>query len=66
MPSKKMIRSKRGDTKIENIEKQYGVDFGVRGDMRLDTYLEIKGYPSMSKAIRDLGSQKDSGNKKRK
>ena len=37
------FRKKRGDTKIKTIEKKYGVDFGVRGDMKLDTFLDKKG-----------------------
>ena len=44
--------AKRFDTKISTIEKQYGVDLGVRGDMKLGTYLEEKGYPSLSKMLK--------------
>lgn len=43
------IVAKRSDTKISTIEKQYGVDLGVRGDMKLGTYLREKGYPSLSR-----------------
>jgi len=50
------FRKKRGDTKIKTIEKKYGVDFGVRGDMKLDTFLDKKGYPSLSKAVRSVNS----------
>ena len=42
------LREKRGDTNIETIEKQYVVNFGVRGDMHLDTLLEKKGYNSLN------------------
>ena len=45
------IRRKREDTMIKNIEKKYDVDFGVRGDMKLGTYLKEKGLPSLSKAL---------------
>ncbi|MFA5413249.1 MAG: hypothetical protein WC348_01785 [Patescibacteria group bacterium] len=45
------IRKKREDTLIKNIEKKYNVDFGVRDDMKLGTYLREKGLPSLSKAI---------------
>lgn len=45
------IKRKRGDTLIGNIEKQYGVDFNVRSDMKLGSYLKQKGLPSMSKAL---------------
>lgn len=43
--------TKRFDTKISTIEKQYGVDLGVRGDMKLGNYLKEKGYPSLSKML---------------
>lgn len=42
------LREKRGDTYVETIERQYGVDFNVRGDMHLDTLLEKKGYDSLN------------------
>ena len=43
---------KRFDTKISTIEKQYGVDLGVRSDMKLGNYLKEKGYPSLSKMLK--------------
>jgi hypothetical protein len=43
--------TKRFDTKISTIEKQYGVDLGVRGDTKLGNYLKDKGYPSLSKML---------------
>lgn len=43
--------AKRFDTKISTIEKQYDVDLGVRGDMKLGNYLKEKGYPSLSKML---------------
>lgn len=45
------FRKKRNDTKIGNIEKQYGVNFGVRSDMKLGTYLKNEGFSSLSKAL---------------
>lgn len=33
------LRDKRDDTLMRTIEKQYGRDFNVRGDMQLGTYL---------------------------
>lgn len=42
------LREKRGDTYVRTIEKQYGVDFRVRGDMHLDTLLEQKGVASLN------------------
>ena len=44
--------AKRFDTKISTIEKQYGVDLGVRGDMKLGNYLKEKGYPSLSRMLK--------------
>jgi len=52
MPERKdQFRQKRSDTKIETIEKQYGVDFDVRSDMKLGNYLKEKGFSSLSKAL---------------
>ncbi|XOA43046.1 MAG: hypothetical protein ACKKMO_01060 [Candidatus Nealsonbacteria bacterium] len=48
---KSQFKRKRSDTKIGTIEKQYGVDFGVRDDMKLGNYLKKKGFPSLSKAL---------------
>jgi hypothetical protein len=45
--------TKRFDTKVSTIEKTYGIDLGVRGDMKLGNYLKEKGYPSLSKLLRD-------------
>lgn len=42
------LRAKRGDTHVSTIEKQYGIDFGVRDDMHLDTLLEKKGVDSLN------------------
>lgn len=44
--------AKRFDTKISTVEKQYGVDLGVRGDMKLGNYLKKQGYPSLSKMLK--------------
>ena len=46
------FRQKRSDTKIETVEKQYGKDFGVRGDMKLGTFLEKKGYKSLTQLLK--------------
>lgn len=42
------LREKRGDTKVQTIEKKYGVDLKVRGDTQLDTLLNRKGYDSLN------------------
>ena len=51
------FQRKRGDTLIKNVEKTYKVDFKVRGDTKLSTYLKKEGLPSLSKAL-----EKVSGN----
>jgi len=45
------LRQKRGDTHVGNIEREYGVDFGVRSDMRLDTLREKTGLNSIEDLI---------------
>lgn len=45
------IRQKRSDTKVGTVEKQYGVNFGVRSDMKLGTLLKKKGIPSFSRLL---------------
>ena len=45
------LREKRGDTHVETIEKIYGADFGVRGDMHLDTLLERRNKQSLNDLI---------------
>lgn len=36
---------------MEKIEKIYGKDFEVRSDMKLETFLEKAGYPSLAKML---------------
>jgi len=45
------LRAKRGDTKIGTIEHRYGLDLGVRNDMRWDTYKEKTGVASINDLI---------------
>lgn len=45
--------AKRFDTKISTIEKQYGLELGVNGNMKLGNYLKAKGYPSLSKMLKN-------------
>lgn len=52
--TKHQFPRKRGDTKIGTIEKQYDVNFGVRSDTKLSTYLKNKGLPSLSKALKKV------------
>ena len=46
------LRAKRGDTLVGTIEKQYGVDLGVRGVMVLDTLKERTGMASLNDILR--------------
>lgn len=46
-------RSIRSDTKIGTVEKRYGVNLGVRPDMKLGKFLKEKGYPSLSRILSD-------------
>ena len=57
MKKQNQFRRKRGDTKIGSIEKQYGVDFKVRSDMKLSTYLKNTGAPSMSNALKKINAK---------
>jgi hypothetical protein len=45
------LRQKRSDTKVETIEKQYGIDLHVRGDMQIGTYLDREGIPSLNDLV---------------
>jgi hypothetical protein len=45
------FRTKRWDTKIWTLEKEYGIDLGVRSDMKLSTYLWKNWFPSLEKLI---------------
>jgi hypothetical protein len=45
------LREKRGDTHVSSIEEKYDRDFGVRGDMHLETLLEREGVDSLNDLI---------------
>lgn len=47
------LRDKRDDTHIGTIEKQYGIDLGVRSDMHLGTYLEVHKIKSLNDLMKD-------------
>ena len=51
--SKGTYRPIRNDTKIGTIEKKYNVDLGVRSDMNIGSFLTKKGYPSLSKMLKN-------------
>ena len=46
-----LLRDKRDDALIKNIEKQYGLDLGVRGDMKLGTYLKENKIKSLNDLV---------------
>ncbi|MFA4974269.1 MAG: hypothetical protein WC683_16805 [bacterium] len=50
-----MFRRKRSDTKVASIEEQYGLDLGVRGDMKLGRLLQLTGCETVTD-LRSLGS----------
>lgn len=45
------LRQKRSDTHIGTIEKQYGIDLGVRSDMHLGTFLDKNNIASLNDLI---------------
>lgn len=47
------FRAKRSDTKAGTIEKQYGVDLGVRSDKKLGNLLKDQGYSSLTKLLQN-------------
>lgn len=46
------LRRIRGDTQIGTLEKRYGIDLGVREDMRWDTFKQEKKVGSVQEALR--------------
>lgn len=46
-----LLRDKRNDTHIGTIEKQYGINLGVRSDMELGTYLKQNNIKSLNDLI---------------
>ena len=45
------FRTKRWDTKVWTLEKEYGMDLWVRSDMKLSTYLWKNWFPSLAKIL---------------
>lgn len=41
------------NTKISVLEKKYGVDFGVRPDMKLGNFLKKKGYKALADMLKN-------------
>jgi hypothetical protein len=49
------LRQKRADTHVGTIEDQYGVNFNVRRDMKLETLREKFGVTSIEDLIKKNG-----------
>lgn len=45
------FRKKRGDTHVRSVEEKYGVDFGVRSDMHLETLRRQLGVRSIDDLV---------------
>lgn len=48
-----ITRRKRRDTHVGTIERQYGLDFGVRSDMHLATLLKRRNSAWLDEILRD-------------
>ena len=48
------LREKRGDTRVDTIEKKYNIDIGMRGDAHLDTALERHKVGSLHELVGKL------------
>lgn len=48
------LREKRGDTRVDTIEKQYNIDIGMRGDAHLDTALDRHKVDSLHELVEKL------------
>lgn len=48
------LREKRGDTRVDTIEKKYNIDIGMRGDAHLDTALERHKVDSLHELLEKL------------
>lgn len=48
------LREKRGDTRVDTIEKKYKIDLGMRGDAHLDTALERHNVDSLHELVEKL------------
>ncbi len=48
------LREKRGDTLAGTLEREYGVDLGVRSDARLDTLRRLTGEDSVAGVVAAL------------
>jgi hypothetical protein len=47
-----MFQRRRDDTQVKTIEREYGVDLRARGDMKLATLLEERGFESLTQFLK--------------
>ncbi|PSO43263.1 hypothetical protein BRC19_01210 [Candidatus Saccharibacteria bacterium QS_5_54_17] len=59
-------RNERGDILVGWVEEEYNVDFGVRSDMTLKTYLKRQGVPSFAKVLDDVNQTQQKQQKPKK
>ena len=50
----KEVRNRLVKKLIKDLEKEYKVNFGVNGNMKVSTYLKRQGIPSLAKALEKL------------
>lgn len=48
------LREKRGDTRVDTIERQYNINIGMRGDAHLDTALDRHKVDSLHELVEKL------------
>ena len=48
------LRQKRGNTRVDTIEEQYGMDVSMRGDAHLDTALKHHNVESLHELVEKL------------
>ena len=53
------LRRKRSDTHVGTIERQYGLDFGVRSDMHLGTLLKRRSSAWLAEVLQDAAQESD-------
>jgi|HubBroStandDraft_6_1064221.scaffolds.fasta_scaffold230561_2 hypothetical protein len=51
------LLQERGEALVGSIEREYGVDFGVRSEMRLDTLRDQTGLTSIEDLLRHARRQ---------
>jgi hypothetical protein len=54
---REMFRRKNANTRVENVERTYGIDFNARGDAKLGNLLRRRGFDSQSQIIRAARGQ---------